>query len=379
MTGRLHPRNQTQAGISLIEALLALVVMALGMLAVAGVQSNLRANADLSRQRAEAVRLAEEGIEQWRGFSSLDTLPSDIGYGNIVDEAGVVVTPPGSNAIFKRTRAVTVSDSPPMKTLKVTVTWQDRADTTQEVVLNTTIARVAPEVSGSLSVPGNGAPARQPMGRHIAIPPGAIERPDGTSIFTPPQTNPGNVVSYVFNNISGLITQICNNNRCTSSKAQLVSGFLRFALPPQLTGQPSAVDALNPRSNWTQLAALPQLAVAYTTSSAGSGNESCFIGITSIDPNAPLEYFCVLPLYETLNDPAPTWSGRAAFGPSPGLIADTATESSASKLRVCRYFDLQGTGNYAAINGPLSLQNYLFVAAGNGTVAYSCPPGTVAH
>ncbi len=60
---RRHPR---QRGISLIEAVVALAVMAFGMLAFVGLQSSLRFNGDVAKQRAEAVRIAQEAIEQWR-------------------------------------------------------------------------------------------------------------------------------------------------------------------------------------------------------------------------------------------------------------------------------------------------------------------------
>ncbi len=67
-TRRIHER-----GVSLIEALVALVVMTFGTLAVLGVQSTLRMNGDTARQRAEAVRIAQETIERRRSFAKFDT------------------------------------------------------------------------------------------------------------------------------------------------------------------------------------------------------------------------------------------------------------------------------------------------------------------
>ena len=45
-----------QRGISLVEALVAMLVMSFGMLAIVGLQATLRLNADVAKQRAEAVR-----------------------------------------------------------------------------------------------------------------------------------------------------------------------------------------------------------------------------------------------------------------------------------------------------------------------------------
>ncbi|MDP1533833.1 MAG: prepilin-type N-terminal cleavage/methylation domain-containing protein, partial [Rubrivivax sp.] len=44
-----------QQGVSLIEAVVALAVLAFGMLGLVGVQATLRGNADIAKQRAEAV------------------------------------------------------------------------------------------------------------------------------------------------------------------------------------------------------------------------------------------------------------------------------------------------------------------------------------
>ena len=76
---RRHPRMQAKAGaqagaqrgIGLIEALLAFLVLSLGMLAIARLQSDLRSNAELARQRSEAVRIAQQEIETLRAYSVL--------------------------------------------------------------------------------------------------------------------------------------------------------------------------------------------------------------------------------------------------------------------------------------------------------------------
>ena len=62
-----HPHRQR--GTTLLEALVAFLVVALGMLSVARVQTQMRQHADLAQQRAEAVRLAQEEIESLRAFA----------------------------------------------------------------------------------------------------------------------------------------------------------------------------------------------------------------------------------------------------------------------------------------------------------------------
>ncbi len=61
--------RRAQRGVSLVEAIVAMAVMAFGMMAIVGLQTTLRANSDVAKQRSEAVRIAEEAIETARAFS----------------------------------------------------------------------------------------------------------------------------------------------------------------------------------------------------------------------------------------------------------------------------------------------------------------------
>ncbi|HPO19087.1 MAG TPA: hypothetical protein PLO07_07820, partial [Rubrivivax sp.] len=71
-------------GMSLVEAIVAMAVMAFGMIAIVGLQSSLRQNSEIAKQRSEAVRIAEEAIEQWRAFSIMGTTSgASFGYGSI--------------------------------------------------------------------------------------------------------------------------------------------------------------------------------------------------------------------------------------------------------------------------------------------------------
>ena len=54
--------RRRQAGVTLIEAMVALLIMAFGMVALVGLQSNLRRSADLAKQRGEAIRIAQQQL-----------------------------------------------------------------------------------------------------------------------------------------------------------------------------------------------------------------------------------------------------------------------------------------------------------------------------
>ena len=61
-----HPRSRLQRGISLIESLVAIVVMALGILGVLGVQMRTLTDTQTTVYRAQAIRLIEDLSERMK-------------------------------------------------------------------------------------------------------------------------------------------------------------------------------------------------------------------------------------------------------------------------------------------------------------------------
>lgn len=388
---RCSAQAQTR-GVSLIEALLALVVMSLGMLAVVGVQATLRSNGDLSRQRAEAVRLAQEDIENWRTFTSVTAVVNQVDFTDIITAGPEDVSPAGANAIYLRTRTVPADPpnlSPPLRTMSVAVQWTDRAGVAQRVQLFTAVARIAPAISASLSVPANGGPARLPLGRHVAIPRGAVSQTDGTSTFTPPQPQGADPVLLVFDSLTGLITKVCTTTNavitCTTDKAQLVTGFVRAAIPPAYPNPLVIGDAaaLDPQSTAGQLydflnGRSLELSVKYTSSSdpTTARTTSCFSDPLLANISTAIEYFCVVRLY-AVDVQTPTWTGALEFGPTPAVVTDTAALNLVSDklLRACRY--KPAPASYTAVTGPLGNQNFLLIAAGKPAVPANPPAAAV--
>ena len=108
---------RSNAGFTLIESMLTMVILSISMLALAGLQvSALRGNA-LSRRMATAVSVAEGKLEQVKNTF----------YTNIQSEAATQITV--SNMNF--TQQVTVTNGPlaNTKAVSVTVTWQDKMQT----------------------------------------------------------------------------------------------------------------------------------------------------------------------------------------------------------------------------------------------------------
>ena len=63
--------NGRQQGIFLIEALVALLVMAVGLVALVKFEATLAASGSVAKQRTEATMLAQREIETLRGFVDL--------------------------------------------------------------------------------------------------------------------------------------------------------------------------------------------------------------------------------------------------------------------------------------------------------------------
>ena len=361
-------KSSRQRGVSLIEALVALAVMAFGMLGVAGMQSSLRLNSDVARQRSEALRIAQEAIETARSFTAVQAIAGKSVYDAIVDSPEVVYAGFSSNTTFRLTQTVSGNATQNHKTLIADVRWTDRSDTVQNVRLTTTLHRLAPELAAALAVPGSGTLTQLRGGRHASIPPAALDQGDGTSRFDPPGAG---TVSWVFNNTTGYITSICVAALCSTVDARLLSGFVAFA-----TGatQPTPAIAESPTS--VVMPVQVELVQTFPTAST----VSCFegIGLTTVS------YYCAVTVDVLAGS---QWSGHSQL--QLANLASTLADNSSTNYKVCRYTPYRdnravGTGSpamtdddhpydYVNVKTALANQNFLVMRAGDGTTAFACP------
>jgi Tfp pilus assembly protein PilV len=230
----LHTNNLSQRGVTLIEALVAMAVMAFGMLAVVGVQTTLRVNSDLAKQRTEATRLAEEELETLRRFVTVSDFDNAA-----LAPAAHVATLPDTNTSYTLTRLMVAQSDGLQRTVKVTVSWQDRYGNGRSVVLRDIVTRSAPVLSGLVSSVRKITVAGQRNNRHPTIPSRAGDLGNQTSGFKPTE---GGTVAWVFNNTTGVITSICtvvantssssltggDLSGCVATNAQLLAGYVRF-------------------------------------------------------------------------------------------------------------------------------------------------------
>jgi len=434
MTARhrnLRPRPES--GFTLIEALIALLIVSFGMLAIAGFQITLSFNADVAKQRSEALRLAQQKIEQYRSFQQTtgDGHPGTVfDYADdVITETGEAITGYTSNTTFTRNTTVTGAAADARKWVNVQVTWPDRLGATQSVNLQTVISRSDPNDIGTLATGPGTVTSRTPKNRNINIPYPAVPLAGGKSGFLPPTASR----FYVFDNTSGDILGYCTNTglltenatidvngasptaSCTSQAAYLLSGYIRF-----FDGNnPAAADVENPIGNSAETGNL-SVTIAFADRSPVLSNPdvTCYaqrqvvavntstgsnimIAADSTPPTGYslpaanqqtkfVAYACVVVPIDGPNSTRNEWAGQtlitplAASGTAITWSLDTSTDASGSTVtstgtkRVCRY-----TGDYIIDNvlsnseHPLhhrgvtgALDNQNFVVINR---AYSCP------
>jgi prepilin-type N-terminal cleavage/methylation domain len=346
--------TKRQQGFTLIEAMVALLVVSLGMLGIVGFQLALSLNSDVAKQRTEATRLAQEKVEQLRTFDSLTSYASNLVSGSET----ITATAAGSNTSFTRTWSVsTISGASTPETgrnILVTVEWTDRANSTQRVQLLSAISATDPSMNGSLFFPlPEGTILRRPKNRSLDIPIPAISIPGSDKSYIPWTGTSGGYL--VFSDTSGDIVQKCtstptleNLSTCATFNGYLLSGYI--------TGRPPTGHGTSIVYNVTQ--------ISFSSTQYISGSPECSVGhaldqTTGAEIANTLFYVCLITPTDHDSNPAtpPVWTGRTDLA--------GATSTSLSGTYTCRFStDANTTNNdnhpavYSLVDHSLDNQNF---------------------
>ncbi|WP_459991691.1 type IV pilus modification PilV family protein [Methylosoma difficile] len=131
------------SGFTLIEALIAALVVGIGMMGLAKLQGQFFLAGSDARMRTQAINLAQEKIEALRNFANKNT------YTAFASGSNEEIIQNSSSANF--TRSWEIGDCPNTvncKNIEVSVRWTDPQDQTQTVQLNSYIAEADPVRSG---------------------------------------------------------------------------------------------------------------------------------------------------------------------------------------------------------------------------------------
>ena len=242
---RATSQRTRQRGVSLVESLVAFVVLALGTAAAAHLQGQLRLAGDVARERSEAIRFGQAASEDMRSFATLDGTPGQRSFTDIVsgDASVAAASSPAAHADYRIERRVDDLAFGATKSTRVAVRWHDRSGNEREVLLHSLIAGVAPAYAGSLAL-ATGAVPSAPRGafeRAPALPLSARSLDDGRSAWKPSERGP---IALVFDDRTGAIVGRCDGiaatlatrdlsaaalSGCATGRWLLVAGTIRFA------------------------------------------------------------------------------------------------------------------------------------------------------
>lgn len=403
---QIHFQQRTrQAGFTLIEALIALLVMSFGMLALAGMQMTMTRSSDVAKQRSEAVRLAQLKIEELRSFDGVTA--GTFTYGtNVVGSTAPHETicptcaaplDATTNTTFTRSWTVTRSDgvtaataTDAQKWINVLVTWTDRTNQAQQVRLQSVIARNDPIALKGFVAGQARAKVRYPKNRHVNIPYPAVSLRGGLSSFKPP---PG-ADNFVFDNDTGKVLGSCSDaaiadsitngttisftgtptSGCTAGAGYLLSGYVRF----KTTGAaPTAANIENLSDATRPLSTAGPVVIDSASTGNGPASYACYSQPQKVMGTANLSPANVVSAVRAANLVTVTTSSNHGFGVGQRVSIEQAGnftfngsfEILSATLTTFTY--AQATANASSSGGIAKLIARITVADGVATPGYS--------
>jgi Tfp pilus assembly protein PilV len=225
--------SPTQRGASLIEALVAFLIVALSLVGAQRLQSQLRLHADVARERGDALRLAQQAMEQMRAGLT----PSTRTNGSMTLHA------------TSRTHADAALQTPLVQTR-----WSDRHGQAHTVTLASATRPHESLYAAALTLPPRLGPLQRPFGGHPAMPRRHQPLGDGRAVHKPRENG---TLALVFDLATGQVLQRCQVDarrrtheltsddlqHCDALRGSLINGHLRFAgaTPGSLDGEPLPV------------------------------------------------------------------------------------------------------------------------------------------
>ncbi len=342
-----HPARR---GFALVEAVITMLLVAVGLLAMAATFMKLSRSEDVARQRSEATRLVVDQVEAMRAYTQITAGAGAVSWNGLAGGEDKVTT----NGEFTRRWTLSGTRADTMRTLRVDVSWTDRSNEAQTISMATVISRTDPVDVGVLGFP---LPAnttlKRPKNRNLNIPVPASDLGNGESAFRLPNTN----FAVVFSNESGYVVKQCS----------LAAGVNAITLADLRDCSDATAYILAGYISLHSLASFPSGLAINTAGLSGLSAATCSVS-NAVDQTSGVAiagykyYLCVVSM--PANGAA--WSGGVKLA-APAL-------NSGSNFRVCRfqYPVANGIGAnqrnvqpYDRVAESLDSQNYVITSTGN--------------
>jgi Tfp pilus assembly protein PilV len=126
-----HWEQPPAQGFALIEALIALLILSGGLIALSHLQIRMLKASGETQAQTTAVHLAEHKLEELRGLA----------FEQLHSGSDQPPTEQGQNAHFSRQWTIGQGGTATLRTVAVTTTWEDADGASRSVTLSTLIAR----------------------------------------------------------------------------------------------------------------------------------------------------------------------------------------------------------------------------------------------
>ena len=334
-TRLLRPR---QSGFTLLEVLIAALIIGFGVVAIGKFFSVSMLNSGFVRQQTIALSLADSKIEDLRAYSTLATYDA-------------ITTSTETNGDYTISWSITpitnLGALGAYKEIAVTVAWTDLLNQAQSIQSTSVIGSNDPKAIAYLLK--NYTPQDNqvhPFNRVLKVPIPAVNQNDGTSSFTPP----GSGISLSLDNTSGDVVEgsIVPASIPDDTAYYLLSGYISF-------GSGSLVPITDAQSNI-------DIILNITASDYDCWDDSHLAAADKAYPGY-ITYSCVIKGFGVGD---PVWSGAISME----LDVSGVGVNLSTIDKICRFDDT--LASYTDISETLANQNFIIIKS-----TRSCDTGSV--
>jgi len=150
-------QHKKSAGFSLIEVMVSLVILSVGLIGTAKLQTAVLKSGTDSQARSEAVTIAQSKLEELKSYNTLTAYNDIQSSAALISEAagnGITLefTVAGTSASYNVDWSIVENTTPNYLEVSVAVAWQDSMGSPQQVSIDSIIGESDPSLSGLITL-----------------------------------------------------------------------------------------------------------------------------------------------------------------------------------------------------------------------------------